>query len=167
MIKWLYEQGYRVDDSGQAYNPKGRPIGRQQANGYCAVGTLFEGKSSYVLTHRLSMYQIVGDKIFDPNLVVCHVNDVKNDNRIENLRLGTRKDNFADAKRNGIKIGGQKKLDHKVIIESVIKYGFSHTLKNIDMSGYALRQIIKKHKKELDEQPFYKSQIPIPFSERQ
>lgn len=34
-------------------------------------------------------------------LIVCHFNDVKTDNRLENLRYDTHKSNISDAQRNG------------------------------------------------------------------
>jgi len=167
MIKWMYEQGYRVDASGQAYNPKGKPIGHHRPNGYCVISTNFEGKLTHIYVHRLAMYQKVGDKIFDRKLVVCHINDLRNDNRIDNLRLGSRKENSADAKKNGIKIGRSKKLDTEHILHCLIKYGYSKTLRICDVSGNSLRYIIKKHKDYLDGKTEYKSQISIPFPERQ
>jgi hypothetical protein len=37
----------------------------------------------------------------EEGLVVCHFNDIKTDNRLENLRYDTQKSNIRDAQRNG------------------------------------------------------------------
>ena len=55
-------------------------------------------------THRLVLEAFVGPCPSDCQ--ACHYNDVKNDNRLSNLRWATLLDNMTDAKRNGIKLGG-------------------------------------------------------------
>lgn len=37
----------------------------------------------------------------EKGLIVCHFNDIKTDNRLENLRYDTHKSNISDAQRNG------------------------------------------------------------------
>lgn len=45
----------------------------------------------------------------DQGLIICHFNDIKTDNRIDNLRYDTHKSNIGDAQRNGtFRISGKK-----------------------------------------------------------
>lgn len=57
------------------------------------------------LVHRLACRAFHGPAPAGKPLVL-HWNDVKDDNRADNLRWGNASENMADAKRNGIAIGG-------------------------------------------------------------
>ncbi len=57
------------------------------------------------LVHRLVCRAIHGPAPAGKSLVL-HYNDIKADNRADNLRWGNASENMADAKRNGIAIGG-------------------------------------------------------------
>ena len=59
--------------------------------------------------HRLVYKTFIGD--IPKGLFVRHLNDNPVDNRVENLKLGTQKDNMQDAKRNGLMLGRAKKID--------------------------------------------------------
>lgn len=45
----------------------------------------------------------------EEGLVICHYNDIKTDNRLENLRYDTQKENIKDAVRNGSNVGNRLK----------------------------------------------------------
>lgn len=66
--------------------------------GYRRVTLHREGKQHRSTVHRLMATTFIGPV---EGKVVRHLNDVKTDNRIENLAVGTYKDNAADALRNG------------------------------------------------------------------
>ncbi|WP_434404756.1 HNH endonuclease signature motif containing protein [Sphingobium sp. DN12] len=57
------------------------------------------------LVHRLACRAFHGPAPAGKPLVL-HWNDVKDDNRADNLRWGNAAENMADAKRNGIAVGG-------------------------------------------------------------
>jgi len=50
---------------------------------------------------------------------VCHINDIKTDNRLCNLRYGTRSDNMEDAVRNGRHQGKRVIRSDGVIFRSI------------------------------------------------
>ena len=67
--------------------------------GYLFVYLCVEGKPKRFYVHRLVMAAFVGNA--PPEHEVCHWNDIKTDNRLENLRYGTRSENRRDLIRNG------------------------------------------------------------------
>lgn len=58
------------------------------------------GREDKELVHRVIYQTFVGD--INEGNVIRHLNDVKSDNRICNLKQGTQKENMADAVRNGV-----------------------------------------------------------------
>jgi hypothetical protein len=60
-------------------------------------------KRHNVRAHTLVMQTFVG--LPDEYQVVCHFDDVKTNNHLDNLRYDTQKQNLLDAKRNNIKLG--------------------------------------------------------------
>lgn len=61
---------------------------------------LKNGETVMTKLHRLLAYQMFGQQMFKPGIVVRHLNDKKNDLRRINIRLGTEKQNRADRRRN-------------------------------------------------------------------
>lgn len=104
--EWLlfaYELGYRVlcdgtlvNSSGKALSTKGK--GSAGYPGFCVQRAR---KKKIVLVHRLAGLQKYGPKIFEPGMVVRHLNDDPTDNSWDNICLGTQGDNVRDAFRNG------------------------------------------------------------------
>jgi len=74
-------------------------------------------KGNWKLVHRL-VYEAFNGKIPD-GLVVRHKNDVADDNRIENLTIGTQKDNMGDRKRLGNQPYGEKLWNSKLTDDGV------------------------------------------------
>lgn len=60
-------------------------------------------KRHNVRAHTLVMQTFVG--LPDEYQVVCHFDDIKTNNNLDNLRYDTQKQNLLDAKRNNIKLG--------------------------------------------------------------
>jgi hypothetical protein len=82
------EHGYSVDpDAGLVYGRQGRPVGSVRKSGYVFlnVGHGEDGKS--FAAHRV-MWAAVNGPIPD-GLVIDHINGVRSDNRISNLRAVT------------------------------------------------------------------------------
>lgn len=84
-------------------------------NGYLHV-TLRDG--SQELTHRL-LWEIYNNQLIPDGLMVRHLNDIKNDNREENLALGTHQDNMRDRTRNGGDLKGEDHGNSKLTEEAV------------------------------------------------
>lgn len=72
--------------------------------------------------HRLVLMSFIG--MPEKGQIACHRNDVKTDNRLENLYWGTYKSNTADAIRNGkfFFVAGIKKFEDDVIKKILLEY---------------------------------------------
>lgn len=103
--------GYRVGLDATVWSRRKRGPGNKllaewhrlaislDSNGYPCVCLYRHGLPSTRLIHRLMLEAFVGP--CPSGMEACHFNDVKADNRIENLRWGTRRENAADCARNG------------------------------------------------------------------
>lgn len=72
-----------------------------------------DGVQKVLLIHR-EVAKAFCENLLNNN-IVCHINDVKSDNRAENLKWGTKKDNMADAIRNGVN-PVKRDLSHNLIM---------------------------------------------------
>lgn len=117
--RWLpipgYEGMYEVSSSGNVRSlsrivsgsdgrkmkVKGRLLKiRTLGMGYHCVDLWKDNRGSVENVHVLVAAAFIGPR--PEGMVVCHYNDVKTDNRVENLRYGTRSENEADKRRNGL-----------------------------------------------------------------
>lgn len=73
----------------------GRPAGCIRTDGYLAVG--IEELNRKIKAHRI-IWEMINGPIPD-GLVVDHINRKRADNRLENLRVVTRRDNFLNSER--------------------------------------------------------------------
>ena len=102
-----HEGLYQVSDQGRMKSTHRRhgPTGRiLKANpdircGHPLVHLRNKGKLRTVRVHRLVLEAFVGP--CPAGHEACHWDDVPSNNKVSNLRWGTRKENKADAKRNG------------------------------------------------------------------
>jgi hypothetical protein len=82
------------------------------SSGYLVVGLPTQeqrkkrGTASAVYVHRLVLLALVGP--CPDGSCACHINDVKTDNRLENLRWGTPRQNSDDAIRNKRSLAGMR-----------------------------------------------------------
>jgi hypothetical protein len=118
--KVFYPYMYEVSDLGRVRTKKqryGRPRkltgkrvpledyrfvnGRPDPAGYMQID-LYDADSVGMKfrTHVIVMQTFVG--IPDKGQIVCHYDDIKNNNRLDNLRYGTYKENGLDRVRNSI-----------------------------------------------------------------
>jgi hypothetical protein len=105
-------------------------------NGYLAVGLSVDCKVVTKLVHRLVAEAWIGDVA---GLDVCHNNGVRDDNRVENLRIDTRQGNMKDVVKHDTHIRGERCGTNKYA-ESMIR-----ELKKEIAQGKVLRQLAEKY----------------------
>lgn len=92
-------KGYRIDEDGVLYNPKGVVvegfIDKYNRN-YKMFSYKLNGESINIKFHRFVAYQKYGNLIFDSELHVRHLNNDSLDNSFKNIGIGTAKDNSND-----------------------------------------------------------------------
>lgn len=104
-----YEGLYKVSDQGRVLSvprqlPQGHTIpGRMKQQtpdeyGRPRVFLYRDGKQKTCRVHKLVLEAFVGE--CPPGMECCHLNDIKTDNRLENLRWDTRSANQIDRVRN-------------------------------------------------------------------
>ncbi len=86
-------------------------------SGHFRVGLLHDGKTAKFLVHRLMLLAFVGP--CPEGMECCHADGNPSNNRLENLRWGTREDNKKDSKRHGTlpigeKVGISRLTEHNV-----------------------------------------------------
>ena len=93
-IQLAYRKGYRVDDDGRVRKcqvKKSRNDVRLVFN--VGVG---RGERYPVPVHRLQAFQKFGDAMFEPGIVVRHLDGDSTNNRPDNILIGTGSDNAMD-----------------------------------------------------------------------
>jgi hypothetical protein len=125
-IKTLPRILIRRNGSPQTIKPKIRKntLGN---NGYYTLTLQVDGKkirTEYI--HQLLAKTFIPNPENHPN--VCHKNDIKTDNRLENLYWGTRKDNAEDSVRNGrhVNTGAVLTIEKVREIRTLLAEGFTH-----------------------------------------
>lgn len=103
--------GYYVSSDGQLWSSWVRvswmidpetinPVKVQRdRGGYLAIGFKLAGKRVKRLIHRLVLEAFSGS--CPDGMEACHYNGIRSDNRLENLRWGTRLENTDDRRRHG------------------------------------------------------------------
>lgn len=99
IIRESFEKGYRVTEAGELIGLKGRiPIKLYGRAKYPTVSVSTDRTASKVYglpVHLLAAYCFYGEKVFDSNLVVRHLNGVLDVSKV-NLVLGTHSENNLD-----------------------------------------------------------------------
>jgi hypothetical protein len=96
-----YEGAYEVSSMGRVRSfsswKRGELLRPRLAQGYPAVGLWQGGKPKYFSVHRLMG---IAFELIEPDDArdIDHVNGIRHDNRIENLRAATRSQNLANGK---------------------------------------------------------------------
>ena len=87
---------YTISDEGILKNNKGKVVGSLNRQGYQKIQITLNGKCKEVFTHRIQAFNKFGRKMYDKGIQVRHLNDIKTDNKRNNIQLGTAKDNYQD-----------------------------------------------------------------------
>lgn len=116
----LYRDLYDVSSRGRIRSRhNGGALIRSKATngGYVTVALCRDGDKRWARLHRLVAFAFLGKP--PPGMpLVLHNNDVKSDNRVENLRWGSAVTNHADAVKNGRAPFGATR-NRKLSVESV------------------------------------------------
>ena len=157
-----FQKGYRCDDDGTIIKPDGsRQSAGVSALGYPRFGYWMNGKIVSLLAHRFVMFCRVGDRLFTKGLCVLHKNDIKDDNSVKNLYLGTAKDNARDrSENNGFVKWGTYKLLYSEIYNYYLVFGQKQTCEKYGINQGTLIHIKKKYN---NAKHTASSQISIPF----
>lgn len=91
-----HQKGYRVSDDGTFYSNRGNEIKYVGGRGYKRTTIKINGKNKVLFAHRLQAYQKYGDAIYREGLMVRHLDGNKLNNSIDNIQLGTARDNMMD-----------------------------------------------------------------------
>lgn len=99
--KAAFKKGYRVNGHGQVYNIRTGKIRKLQEcptrNGqYLGFSLRVGGLIKTCKVHRLVGYEKFGLRIYNKGLVIRHKNCKWNDNRPENILIGTQSENLLD-----------------------------------------------------------------------
>lgn len=97
-LKLLTEKGYFVDKEGNAFSPftKQRIGYFSKTLPYELIGYKSGNAKVNILIHRLQAYQKYGEALFEPGIVVRHLNGNPLDNSWDNIVIGTVQDNMLD-----------------------------------------------------------------------
>jgi len=96
--KILKQKGFRYDsDTGKIYNPRGKEITCKHKHGYINIcgSTHFKGN---LLAHHFGWFMTYGNVDFNE---LDHINRVRDDNSINNLRIVSREQNMWNNSRKG------------------------------------------------------------------
>lgn len=112
--------GYLISTNGQVYrsDPNARPVRIRRNNGYLWASLRPAGAKRVTCRQvgALVLETFVSPRA--PGAICCHCNDVRDDNRLENLYWGNAVQNAADRLRNGKGNRGRK----RITVEGLVRY---------------------------------------------
>lgn len=91
--KFISGEWFVIPHEGKIYNKYHHEVLGSYSLGYSVIGTKIYGTKVNVMFHRAVWIGAHGGIIPDPELVIDHISGDKQDNRIQNLRLVTQKEN--------------------------------------------------------------------------
>ncbi len=94
-LRWARDIGFSVTTGGVLLLGE-KPYKPESKDGYYGFRTVWDNKRVWVKVHRLQAYQLFGDKIFEPGVVVRHLDSDTKNNSLSNIAIGTYKDNHMD-----------------------------------------------------------------------
>lgn len=125
-----YEGRYKCSDMGNVQSLISlRPMSlTKDTNGYITVGLSKDSKCKKRWVHQLVLMTFIGPR--PPQMEAAHLNGKRDDNRLENLRWCSRKENHAHKKQHGTYQIGEQSSHYKLTNEQcdaiVAEYKFIH-----------------------------------------
>lgn len=117
-------EGYYVSRNGEVVSLRNNsrvPVLRKLVlkDGYPSFIIKVDGKNKTVMAHRAVLS--AWNRLPREGECARHLNDVKTDNRLENLAWGTARENGADKVRNGRSSTGESRPTHKLTDETAMQ----------------------------------------------
>jgi len=104
-VKIAYEKGYRVDEEGNVISHTGNKLKVSIVNKkdipyysfsvYMGVSNNHK-RTAKLRVHKLQAYQKFKEQLFNPGIVVRHLNSNSLDNSYDNITIGTQSENMMD-----------------------------------------------------------------------
>lgn len=114
-----FRKGYRVTETGTVVNALGRTRVLQIKNADTDPRHVFNvgignGNRFPVMVHKLQAYQKFGEAMFEPGILVRHLDEDSLNNRPENIALGTPTDNALDRQPEVRRAHAQHAANHNI-----------------------------------------------------
>lgn len=113
-----YEGLYEVSNYGAVRGNRGLLNPLLGRTGYCRVGLYKDKKQKSFFIHALVLTAFVGNK--PEGFITRHLDGVRTNNRLDNLRWGTYKENEIDKRNHGTTACGEKIVAGKLTREQAI-----------------------------------------------
>lgn len=111
--------GWVCDNHGNVINRSGKIIGSVDENGYKKSLIVIDGKAMNIKMHQYIWFWFKGEV----PTIIDHINQVKHDNRIENLRIVTKQQNCWNNSANGYSFHILKnKWQASIRVDGVLKH---------------------------------------------
>jgi len=118
-IKIFLDKGWGINENGEIVNKRGISNGCLNKGGYVLITTNNNGKSMHVYAHQFIYYCSYG---YVPKYI-DHIDRCKNNNKIENLRETTSRDNILNTNRSdNSKCYTYNKKRNKYIIRKIFMF---------------------------------------------
>lgn len=89
-------RGYSVSQDGTFYSNRGNVITYIDHKGYRRITLKIQGMTKVLFAHRLQAYQKYGMELYKKGIMVRHLDGNKTNNSVDNIALGTNRDNMMD-----------------------------------------------------------------------
>ena len=134
IIDLIDNKNYIITDEGKLFNNKGVEIkGSLNQDGYLKFSQRgSNGKTYPILIHRLQGYKKFGMLLFEKGIMIRHLDGNRLNNNINNLALGTSRDNQLDVPLEIRRSKDRNKYDSELILSDYKK-------------GMTYREIAVKH----------------------
>ena len=137
-----YEKGYRVKDNLVYGIVKKQPLKLSCSQaGYLFFNIRLSSKTLKVFLHRLVAYEKYQDKLFEPGILVRHLNGNRKDNSFKNISIGTQTENMLDR-------DPEERLNHAIKASSSIRKFTNEKVNQIKLdysNGLGYKTLMEKY----------------------
>lgn len=134
--------GIYVDLKGNLIYSNGRiSKSKPDHQGYFMFNVYIDGIQHKCQVHRLQAFQKYGNKLFDENTYVRHLNGDSLDNSFENISIGTQSENMMDKSQ----VVRQKQAEHAASYKRKFSYEDIRSIRSKKRNGYTLRELANEY----------------------